>query len=84
MSLQAVVKAWPEGFDENFQPIDGPQPKVIGMPPGEGIWLECEATYPPSSEGKRVTVYIPQPLMVGVMHAVRSANIQARAKPMET
>lgn len=61
--------------------LDG-EPLVVHMPDGDGMWLQCEVTAPPSNVGRSVNVYIARDLVPKVMKELRHSAIQARRRPI--
>lgn len=80
--VNAQVRAHMAGIGENFERIDGDEPKVIFGYEGDGMWFDCEVISPPSAEGRSVHVFIPQNLIPGVFKALRDKMVYDRSKPM--
>jgi len=58
-------------------------PKTIPMPGGDGLFIQCTVTDPPSSAGRSIDLYVDRELVPKLMKELRANAIAARAQPME-
>ena len=73
MSLNAVPRRF----------LDGTLRPTIPLPDGEGVWLECEITYPPSRKGAKVDVFFDMETVTSLLKDLRESAIQARKKVLD-
>lgn len=63
-----------------LQALDTDCAATMAAPDG-GMWMICEATYPPSSRGKRVDVYVPPELITSLLIDTRDRAKALRQAP---
>lgn len=56
--------------------------RVAAIPSGDGVWMECEVTQPPSWAGRRtVHLYVPDELVTSMLLEFRDRARVLRAQP---
>lgn len=55
---------------------------TVHVPDGGGLFIECVATDPPSSQGRAVDVFISPEQVVSLLKELRTNAMAARARPM--
>ena len=58
------------------------EPRLILGAPGEGLTIECEVIHPPSSQGKRIPVYVDPDMVEALLLEFRRHAARRRAGPL--
>ena len=57
-------------------------PRLIYGGPGEGLTIECEVTWPPSSQGKQIPVYVDADMVEKLLLEFRRHAARRRSGPL--
>lgn len=55
--------------------------RVAALPSADGVWVQCEVTYPPSAVGRSVDVFVPDDLVTSMLLEFRDRARVLRSQP---